>query len=86
MHRQIVDSSNIVSIGYDPQTRILEVEFGKNYPEDPHNRIYQYRGVPPEVHQELMDHPSHGHYLYMHIAYEFPYQRMGTRGELEPAG
>jgi hypothetical protein len=80
MDRQPVDSSNIISIGYDPETRILEVEFGKVYPEDPHNRIYQYREVPPEIHAALMAHPSHGHYHNLHVAYEFPYQRIGTRG------
>jgi hypothetical protein len=83
MNRQQVDSSNIISIGYDPETQILEVEFGKVYPEDPHNRIYRYSEVPAEIHAALMAHPSHGYYHNINIAYEFPYERIGTRSDLE---
>jgi hypothetical protein len=83
MDRTPVESSNIQSIGYDPAQRVLEVEFGKSELEDPTNRIYVYRDVPPDVHAELMDDVSHGGYLNAHIAHEFPYEMRGVRGDLE---
>lgn len=83
MDRTPVDSSNIQSIGYDPETRTLEVEFGKIELEDLSNRIYVYRDVPPEVHEALMADVSHGHFLNANIAYEFPYELIGTRHDLE---
>ncbi|MFN5511203.1 MAG: KTSC domain-containing protein [Burkholderiales bacterium] len=83
MDRSPVDSSNIQSIGYDPATQTLEIEFGKVDPDDPTNRVYQYRDVPPEVHEALMSDPSHGHYLYENIAFVFEYQLLGRRGDLE---
>lgn len=82
MNRTPVESSNIQSIGYDPETRILEVEFGKLRLEDPSNRIYVYRDVPAEVHEALMEDISHGGYLNEHIAYDFPYELIGVRGDL----
>ena len=60
MHRTPVSSSNISSIGYDPGTQTLEVEF--------HNgSVYQYRGVPQGIYQGLMGAPSHGQYLDAYI-------------------
>lgn len=56
MTRTPVSSSNISSIGYDPRTQTLEVEF--------HNgSVYQYHGVPTVIHQGLMAASSHGHFL-----------------------
>jgi hypothetical protein len=56
MIRTPVSSSNISSIGYDPRSQTLEVEF--------HNgSVYQYSGVPAVIHQGLMDASSHGHFL-----------------------
>ena len=83
MERSPVESSNIQSIGYDPVTGVMEVEFGRDiYPGDPYNRLYHYFGVPSEVHKALMDAPSHGKYLYKNVAYEFTYKYLGTLKEL----
>jgi hypothetical protein len=41
-----VQSSNVISIGYDPNTQTLEVAFSTG--------VYQYAEVPPEVHLGLM--------------------------------
>ncbi|QTF07946.1 KTSC domain-containing protein [Brenneria izadpanahii] len=47
MQRQSVSSSRIRSIGYDPENRILEIEF--------HNKtIYQYIGVPKRIHGKFI--------------------------------
>lgn len=56
MNRTIVSSSNIRSIGYDPSTQILEVEFLDG-------SVYQYKNVPQSVYSGLMSAPSHGSYL-----------------------
>lgn len=56
MKREKIDSSNLESIGYDPATRLLEVEF-KN------GGLYRYEGVEPELYQELMETESKGRFL-----------------------
>jgi KTSC domain len=61
MKRVPVDSTNLKSVGYDPDTKTLEVEFDKG-------RIYQYYGVPSELHQDLMQATeSHGKFFIKHI-------------------
>ncbi len=60
MNRIPVSSSNIASIGYDVESKILEVEFNGG-------GIYQYSNVPNEVYQGLMNAPSHGKYFHSRI-------------------
>lgn len=67
MKRQLVESSNLASIGYDAENESLEVEF-KN------GGIYQYFDVPENVYDELMSASSHGQYFDRNIkkaGYEF---------------
>lgn len=60
MERQSVRSSNLASIGYDVNNKILEIEF--------HNGgVYQYSNVPFDVYEELMDARSHGTYFSANI-------------------
>lgn len=48
MQRKPVESSQIVSIGYDAGARKLEIEFpGRNGESGP---VYEYENVPSEVH------------------------------------
>ena len=47
MERTPVGDKVLVSVGYDVDARVLEVEF-------PKGKVYQYQGVPPELHQWLM--------------------------------
>jgi hypothetical protein len=47
MEREPVSSSSIVSIGYEPESETLEVEF-KN------SGIYQYFNVPLFMHERLL--------------------------------
>jgi hypothetical protein len=56
MQRQMVESSNLRSVGYDAERSLMEVEF-KN------GSIYQYKGVPQAVYDELMRANSHGQYF-----------------------
>ena len=69
MDRTGVASSNLKSVGYDEGTRVLEIEFYDG-------RVYQYFGVPPEVHRALMDAGSHGRYLAAEIKGRYRYERV----------
>jgi hypothetical protein len=77
MKRQNVQSSELRSIGYDPHTRTLEVEFHAR------GSIYQYYGVPPAIHRRLMHAESHGKYFNKHIRNRnYLYKKVGE-SELE---
>ncbi len=56
MNRTPVSSSNLRAVGYDPDTRTLEVEFLNG-------GLYSYSGVPASVHAGLMSAPFHGSYF-----------------------
>jgi hypothetical protein len=60
MVRVPVKSSNILSIGYDRDSLMLEVEFNTK-------RIYRYSNVPPNIYAGLMKSSSHGKYFLNHI-------------------
>lgn len=59
MKRSAVKSSNIKSVGYDAETKTLEVEFSSG--------VYAYRGVTPEQHRTLMSAESIGGHFHKHI-------------------
>ncbi len=60
IERKPVQSSTIKSIGHDPTTNTLHVEF--------HNGgIYHYHGVPASAHVGLMDAKSIGAHFMKHI-------------------
>ena len=48
MKRHTVDSLEIISVGYDRDSKILEIEFHGN-------RIYQYKNVPEDIYGRLMN-------------------------------
>ncbi len=56
MNRVAVISSNVAEVGYDADTKTLEVAFIKG-------GVYQYLGVPASIYNELLVAPSVGHYL-----------------------
>ena len=56
MQRQPVESSNLRSVGYDPATRTLEVEFRNG-------TVYQYSGVEQEDFDRFMASSSKGKFL-----------------------
>ncbi len=69
MNRTSVSSSNIASIGYDPTSCTLEVEF--------HNGlIYQYFDVPKPVFDALMSAASHGQYFNSHIKERYRFAKV----------
>jgi len=69
MKREPVESSNLASVGYDADNKILEIEFN-------HGGIYQYFDVPKEVFEDLLKAPSHGKYFVHNIKDEYEYDRI----------
>ena len=65
MRRTPVSSSNLVSVGYDAGSAILEIEFGGG-------RVYQYARVPQEAFRALMNADSIGSHFHRHIRDKHP--------------
>lgn len=65
MDRTLVRSSNIRSVGYDPASRTLEMEFHSG-------GVYQYSGVSGTVFQAFMRAASKGSYFHDHIKDRYP--------------
>lgn len=66
MRRTSVSSSNLASVGYDPEQFILEVEFLSG-------SVYHYYDVPEQVYRGLMGASSHGTYFgeYIRMSYQY---------------
>lgn len=60
MERQRVISSNLASVGYDPDSETLEIEFLNG-------GLYQYFNVPERIYDGLMAASSHGTYFAQYI-------------------
>ena len=56
MKRKAVDSSAVVSVGYDRKSKTLEIEF-------PSGHVYQYFDVPADEHKALLNADSLGQYF-----------------------
>lgn len=70
MNRDMVASSNIISVGYDEPSQTLEVEFANG-------SVYQYYNVGSVLHEEFMMAPSKGKFLNVYIRNAYPYSRIG---------
>jgi hypothetical protein len=70
MIRTRVQSSDLRSVGYDPTTQTLEIEFRSG-------GIYQFRGVPESVYRSLMQASSHGTYFHAHIKDRYRDHKVG---------
>ena len=69
MQRKSVNSSTIRSVGYEPGSQTLEIEFTSG-------SIYQYSRVSPEIHRKLMAAPTIGSYFKNNIEDEFTTKRI----------
>ncbi len=69
MHRNHLNSSNVVSAGYDDATSTLEIEF-KN------GGVYQYFGVPSAIYEDFKHANSHGGFFREQIRGVFRYARV----------
>jgi len=64
MERTVVESSSVRSIGYDPATFELEIEFNSG-------RAYRYQQVPPAAYRLLLRAPSIGEFVNKQIKPRF---------------
>ena len=69
MERTPVDSSTVLSVGYEPTTATLEVEFKSG-------GTYQYYNVPEPIYQGFMASDSKGKYLHVYIKPAYPCSRV----------
>jgi hypothetical protein len=70
MYRTSVSSSDLHSVGYDPTTRTLEIEFNSG-------SVYRYFDVPQNVYDGLMGASSHGTYFHAKIKENYRYAKVG---------
>lgn len=69
MLRIPVKSSDVISVGYDGNDRLLEVEFHGG-------RVYRYRNVEPEMHAQFMKADSYGQFLFSYINGRYRYEKV----------
>ena len=62
-----VESTTFATVAYDEARELLQLEFCSR-------AVYLYFGVPPTVHQALLDAPSKGRYFNQIIRGQFPYR------------
>ena len=72
MKRLPVDSSAVRSIGYDPKSLVLEIEYANG-------SVYDYYGVPSETYQEFCEADSMGAFINFRIKPSFEYREVSRR-------
>ncbi|MGY8684096.1 KTSC domain-containing protein [Bradyrhizobium sp. UFLA05-153] len=70
MIREPVASTNILSLGYDPGSETLEVEFTSG-------SVYQYYNVGAALYEQLITASSKGQFLNAYIKNAYPFSRVG---------
>jgi len=64
-----VNSSNVESIGYDPENEIVFVKYSTQ-------KVYAYKGVPEFEYQNLLCSASIGSYLHRNYKNVYPCERV----------
>lgn len=72
--RQPVVSSDVASIGYDPATETLEIEFKAT-------GVYRYFSVPQATFDGLAQTPSPGKFFLQHIKGKYAWEKAGQKTE-----
>lgn len=70
MEREYVESSMITSIGYEPTTSTLEIEFKSN------GAIWQYYDFPENLYYEFKASDSVGRFWHAHIKGQYAESRV----------
>jgi len=65
-----VSSTNLASVGYDPTSRTLRIEFRNG-------GVYEYHDVPEAEYQGLMSASSKGSYHHQNIKGHYSYSKIG---------
>lgn len=71
MDRTYIESSALLSIGYDTSTSTLEIEFKNSH------QVWQYYDVPEYIWYEFCDAPSAGKYFNSNIRNQYSGSRVG---------
>ena len=71
MNNTAVESTTLASVAYDESQEALLLVFRSG-------AIYQYGGVPAEIHEGLLSAASKGGYFNRVIRGRFPYRLLGT--------
>jgi len=69
IERKVVDSTSLVSMGYDPESKTLEIEF-------PKAAVYRYHDVSAEQFRALAEAPSIGTHFASYVRGKFPWFRI----------
>ncbi|HSI90438.1 MAG TPA: KTSC domain-containing protein [Adhaeribacter sp.] len=69
MDRRYGNSSNLLSVGYNAYTGVLEISFHNGH-------VYQYFHVPAPLYSDLMQAPSHGRFFNFFIRDHYPFRRI----------
>ena len=69
MNRESVQSPNIRSVGYDPQSDVLELEFVSG-------KVFRYFDVPEFAAGKFFSAPSPEQFLNGNVIYQYRYQRV----------
>lgn len=69
MNRVRVQSTNLKSVGYDAETKTLEIEFHTG-------DVYQYFNVPAVVHRDLLHASSIGQYFAYFIKTTYRFRKV----------
>lgn len=69
MIRANVKSGNVRSVGYDPGSKTLEVEYRNG-------GVYQYVNVPAETHKALMEADSIGGHLSVYVKGQYDHVKL----------
>jgi hypothetical protein len=64
-----VSSSVLKSIGYDPERRILDVEFRDG-------DVYRYPDLAADIYEAFMAAPSKGRFFNQYIRYGYEYEQL----------
>ena len=69
MNRDVVSSSNIMSVGYDSGSETLEIEFKDG-------SVYQYYNVSEHLYEQFIASSSKGQFFYIYIRNAVPFSRV----------
>ena len=76
MQRVKLDSTAVLSAGYDAESQVLELEFKSG-------RVYRYRGVPQGTYDFLLRSPSKGGFVNRMIDGRYPYEDVSSEESFE---